>query len=266
MLPFLYILLASAFAEEAKSSSQKKAKEDKELNYNRLDANIGGLVMYSNGYKNVLAGGMNFNMEGGLGIISKGNFPTSFFFHSRLDVDVLASQKFDSGNVGFGSSARLDLHAGSQFVGFLPVNFAIKDSRYEVLGSVLSSRALYSIGTVLHKEYFGLYDTDVLANISIHLGSRVRDEFSVSPVAILGDFRYMSEPYTAQAFVLKTLGASGSEELSFGILGGLNNIFEGGTQLGVRLRYELLSDTQLGFDAQNITAMIWFGTNPQFDF
>ena len=76
----------------------------------------------------------------------------------------------------------------------------------------------------------------------------------------------MSEPYTARVFALKTLGASGADELSFGVLGGLNNIVEGGTQLGVRLRYELISDTQMGLDAQNITAMLWFGTNPQFDF
>ena len=52
MLSFvLFSFLTVARAGDADTNS---SKEDTPLKYRRLDANIGGLVMYSNGQKNVL--------------------------------------------------------------------------------------------------------------------------------------------------------------------------------------------------------------------
>lgn len=239
---------------------------EKGLSYNKLDANIGALARYNMGAPNSAALGMNYNIEFGVGEISKDLFPTSIYFNGRADVDVSGIWDVDSNQISLELASRLNAHIGFQFFGFMPVNIAIKDAGYGFFNDSFSNFALYGVGILLPKEFINIQDEDTLIALSLNIGARVRDEFSASPAAFLPEFRYLGEEFSARVALLTTIGSSDSRELSGNIFFAKNNLIEHGTQLGILARYEKLEDTTNALDTQNISVSITFGGNPKFNF
>lgn len=231
------------------------------------DTNVGMGVSYGQGRLNTTSLGMNFNLEGGAGVVSKDTLPTSIFFHGRVDFDVGGIYSHDDEQVDLGMDWRINLHSGFQFFGFLPVNFAMKDARFGFYRDSFVTHGLYGVGMLLPKEYFRKgKNSKYMLNASINIGARVREDFSTSPAAIHPELLFMSRSYSARIGFLQTFGSNDSNEFTATGMIARKNLIMKGSQIGFQWRYGAWQDFPTGLDETQLEIMIVVGGNPKFNF
>ena len=226
------------------------------------DANAGIGASYGMGRLNTWSAGMNFNFEGAAGTVSSSNLPSSMFFHTRMDFDVLGIGSLDDSRVDLGMDIRINLHTGFQFFGVLPVNFAMKDARFGFYRDSFVTHGLYGVGVLLPKEYFGIQNENHAVNISLNLGSRVREDFGVSPAALQPELLWLAEDFSIRLGVLQTFGSTDSNEFSTTGVLAYNNLLLDGTQLGIQWRYARWTDIPTNLDSNQTEIMFFIGGNP----
>jgi len=226
------------------------------------DANAGLGASYGMGKLNTWSAGMNFNVEAAAGAISSSKLPSSIFFHTRMDFDVLGIGSLDDSRVDLGMDVRINLHTGFQFFGALPVNFAMKDARFGFYRDSFVTHGLYGVGVLLPKEYFGLKNDNEALNISINLGSRVREDFTVSPAALQPELLWLAEDFSIRLGVLQTFGSAESNEFSTTGLLAYNDLLLKGTQIGIQWRYAQWADIPTNLDTNQTEFMFFIGGNP----
>jgi len=236
-----------------------------EGDYGVGDANAGLGVSYGMGRLNTLSTGMNFNVEAAAGAVTGSTLPSSMFFHTRMDFDVLGINSFDDSRIDLGMDVRINLHTGFQFFGVLPVNFAMKDARFGFYRDSFVTHGLYGVGVLIPKEYFGVDNDEYALNVSVNLGSRVREDFSASPAALQPELLWLTQDFSIRVAALQTFGSDESNEFSATGVLAYNNLLIGGTQLGIQWRYARWSDTPTNLDTNQTELMFFIGGNPDLE-
>ena len=233
--------------------------------YSVGDANAGIGGSYTMGRLNTWTAGMNFNVEAALGGVSDSRLPTSAFFHTRMDFDVLAINSLDDSRVDLGMDIRINLHTGFQFFGVLPVNFAMKDARFGFYRDKFVTHSLYGVGILFPKEYLGWEDDTQSLNLSVNFGARIREDFTASPAALQPELHWLTKDFSIRIAALQTFGSAESKELSTTGVFAINNLLMDGTQLGLQWRYAEWSDVPTDLDTNQTELMFFLGGNPDFD-